>query len=52
MMGLGTIVNTAAIIVGGVILLKLHTTPANKKMNVMLGLASLHAMLFLLALSM
>lgn len=42
----------AAIIVGGVILLKLHTTPANKKMNVMLGLASLHAMLFLLALSM
>lgn len=42
----------AAITCGGIILVKLHTTPANKKMNVMLGLASLHAMLFLLALSM
>lgn len=41
----------AAIIVGGVILLKLHTTPANKKMNILLGLSSLHMILFLLALT-
>lgn len=41
----------AAILVGGVILLKLTKTPANKKMNVLLGLASLHLILFLLAMS-
>ena len=39
------------IIVGGFILLKLHTMPANKKMNILLGLSSLHMALFLLALS-
>ncbi len=41
----------AAIAVGGVIMLKLRTTPANKKMNVLLGLSSLHMVLFLMALS-
>ncbi len=41
----------AAIAVGGIIMLKLRTTPANKKMNVLLGLSSLHMVLFLLALS-
>ncbi len=41
----------AAIAVGGIIMLKLRTTPANKKMNVLLGLSSLHMLLFLLALS-
>ncbi len=40
-----------AIAVGGLIMLKLRTTPANKKMNVLLGLSSLHMVLFLLALS-
>ncbi|MBR5894822.1 MAG: 1,4-dihydroxy-2-naphthoate octaprenyltransferase [Akkermansia sp.] len=42
----------AAIIVGGVIMLKLNSTPANKKMNVLLGLSSLHLILFLLAMTM
>lgn len=42
----------AAIIVGGVVLLKISKTPANKKMNVLLGLSSLHLILFLLALTM
>ncbi len=41
----------AAIAVGGLIMLKLRTTPANKKMNVLLGLSSLHMVLFLLALT-
>lgn len=41
----------AAIIVGGVIILKLTSTPANKKMNVLLGLSSLHLILFMLALT-
>lgn len=41
----------AAIITGGVIMLKLTRTPANKKMNVLLGLSSLHLILFLLALT-
>ncbi len=41
----------AAIAVGGIIMLKLRTTPANKKMNVLLGLSSLHMVLFLMALS-
>ncbi len=41
----------AAIAVGGLIMLKLHTTPANKKMNVLLGLSSLHMVLFLMALT-
>lgn len=41
----------ASIFVGGIILIKLHTTPANKKMNVMLGLASLHMILYLTALT-
>ncbi len=41
----------AALLVGGFIMLKLRTTPANKKMNVLLGLASLHMVLFLMALS-
>ncbi len=40
-----------AIAVGGIIMLKLRTTPANKKMNVLLGLSSLHMILFLLALT-
>ncbi|MBR5330547.1 MAG: 1,4-dihydroxy-2-naphthoate octaprenyltransferase [Akkermansia sp.] len=41
----------AAIILGGFILLKLNTMPANKKMNMLLGLSSLHMGLFLLALT-
>ncbi len=41
----------AAILVAGIFLVKLHTTPANKKMNVMLGLASLHMILYLTALT-
>lgn len=41
----------AAIIAGGFILLKLHTMPANRKMNMLLGLSSLHMVLFLLALT-
>ena len=41
----------AAIISGSVIMLKLTRTPANKKMNVLLGLSSLHLILFLLALT-
>lgn len=40
----------AAIILGGYILLRLSKTPANKKMNTLLGLSSLHLILFLLAL--
>lgn len=41
----------AAIILGGFILLKLNTMPADKKMNMLLGLSSLHMGLFLLALT-
>ena len=41
----------AAILAGGYILLKVRTMPANKKMNMLLGLASLHMGLFLLALT-
>ena len=41
----------AAILCGGVILLKITRTPADKRMNVLLGLASLHLILYLLALS-
>ncbi len=41
----------SSIAVGGIIRLKLRTTPANKKMNVLLGLSSLHMILFLLALT-
>lgn len=41
----------AAFLVGGIILVKLRTTPSNKRMNVMLGLASLHMILFLVALT-
>ena len=41
----------AAILVGGFILLKLNTMPANKKMNMLLGMSSLHMGLFLLALT-
>ncbi len=40
-----------AIAVGGVIMLKLRTTPPNKKMNVLLGLSALHMILFLMALT-
>ncbi len=42
----------SAIICGGVIMLKLSHTPADKRMNALLGLASLHLILFLLALTM
>lgn len=41
----------AAFLVGGMLLVKLRTTPSNKRMNVMLGLASLHMILFLMALT-
>ena len=41
----------AALILGGFILLKLNTMPADKKMNMLLGLSSLHMGLFLLALT-
>ncbi len=41
----------AAILVGGIILVKLRSTPPNKKMNALLGLAALHLALFILALS-
>ena len=41
----------AAILVGGFILLKLRTMPAGKKMNMLLGLASLHMILYLTALT-
>lgn len=41
----------AAILLGGYILLKLRTMPANRKMNILLGLSSLHMILFLLALT-
>ncbi len=39
----------AALLVGGIILHKLTTTPADKRMNVLLGLASLHMILYMLA---
>jgi len=42
----------AAILCGGFILLKITRTPADKRMNMLLGLASLHLILFLLALTM
>lgn len=41
----------AAILLGGFLLLKLTKTPADKRMNKLLGLCSLHSLLFLLALS-
>lgn len=41
-----------AMAVGGFILLKLRTMPADRHMNVLLGVSSLHMVLFLLALSM
>jgi hypothetical protein len=41
----------AAIIVGGFILLKVRTMPADKRMNMLLGFSSLHMGLFLLALT-
>lgn len=40
-----------ALLVGGIILQKLIYTPADKRMNVLLGLASLHMMLYMLALT-
>ncbi len=39
-----------AMLVGGMILLRLVRTPADKRMNALLGLASLHAILYTLAL--
>lgn len=42
----------AAIIVGGYILLKIRTMKADKRMNILLGLSSLHMILFLTALAM
>ena len=41
----------AAIIVGGYILLKIRTMKADKRMNILLGLSSLHMLLFLAALA-
>lgn len=41
----------AAIICGGFIMYKLTRTPADKRMNVLLGLASLHLILYLLSLT-
>ncbi|MBQ1960608.1 MAG: 1,4-dihydroxy-2-naphthoate octaprenyltransferase [Akkermansia sp.] len=41
----------AAIVLGGFIMLKLSRTPADKRMNVLLGLSSLHMILFLTALT-
>ncbi|MBE6418794.1 MAG: 1,4-dihydroxy-2-naphthoate octaprenyltransferase [Akkermansiaceae bacterium] len=41
----------AAILCGGFIILKISKTPADKRMNMLLGLASLHLILFLLALT-
>lgn len=41
----------AALLVGGVILHKLICTPADKRMNILLGLSSLHMMLYMLALT-
>lgn len=41
----------AAILLGGFILLKLTRTPADRRMNVLLGLSSLHMILFLTALT-
>ncbi len=41
----------AAIILGGFILLKISRTPADKRMNILLGLSSLHMILFLTALT-
>lgn len=40
-----------AILVGGIILHKLIYTPADKRMNVLLGLSSLHMILYILALT-
>lgn len=40
----------AALLVGGVILHKLIYTPADKRMNVLLGMASLHMILYILSL--
>lgn len=40
-----------ALLVGAIILQKLIYTPADKRMNVLLGLASLHMMLYMLALT-
>ncbi|MGN0873999.1 MAG: 1,4-dihydroxy-2-naphthoate octaprenyltransferase [Akkermansia sp.] len=41
----------APILVGGCILVKLHTTPADKRMNSLLALAALHMLLYMAALS-
>lgn len=41
----------AALLVGGILLQKLISTPADKRMNVLLGLSSLHMMLYMLALT-
>ena len=41
----------ASILCGGFLLMKITRTPADKRMNVLLGLASLHLILFLLALT-
>jgi len=41
----------AAILLGGFLLLRITRIPADKRMNVMLGLTSLHLILFLLAMS-
>lgn len=41
----------ASVLLGGYLLLKVRKTPANKRMNALLGLASLHLILFLLALT-
>ena len=41
----------AALLVGGIILHKLATTPADKRMNTLLGLSSLHMMLYMLSIT-
>lgn len=41
----------APILIGGCILVKLHTTPADKRMNSLLALAALHMLLYMAALS-
>ena len=41
----------AALLVGGIILQKLIYTPADKRMNILLGLSSLHMALYMLALT-
>ena len=41
----------APILVGGLILLKLHTTPSDRRMNTLLALSALHMVLYIAALS-